>query len=91
MSEYDRALVLFEQTHPLELDKNISEALAAVVDACDRAGKPAGIGVYEPAFDPAACQTQIEAGFRLLLAGGDEYFLTESCRKILQPLGKSVA
>ena len=66
-------------------------ALAAVVDACDRAGKPAGIGVYEPAFDPAACQTQIEAGFRLLLAGGDEYFLTESCRKILQPLGKSVA
>ena len=32
LSEYDRALVLFEQTQPLELDKNISEALAAVVE-----------------------------------------------------------
>ena len=64
-------------------------ALAAVVGACDRAGKAAGIGVYEPAFDPASCQRQIEAGFRLLLAGGDEYFLTEACRKVLEPLGKS--
>ena len=61
-------------------------ALAAVVDACDGAGKAAGIGVYEPAFDPASCQRQIDAGFRLLLVGGDEYFLTEACRQVLAPL-----
>ncbi|MCZ6677961.1 MAG: aldolase/citrate lyase family protein [Candidatus Poribacteria bacterium] len=62
------------------------EATQTVLEASHRAGKPAGIGVYGSAFDPASTTRHIEAGFRLILVGGDEPFLTTACRLVLDNL-----
>jgi 2-keto-3-deoxy-L-rhamnonate aldolase RhmA len=58
-------------------------AIQTVLAAAHRAGKPAGAGVHGSAFDPASAVRQIDAGFRLLLVGGDEPFLTTACRLVL--------
>ena len=59
------------------------EAVETVLEASHRAGKPAGSGVYGPIFDPASVASQVQAGFRFILAGGDEPFLTSACRLVL--------
>lgn len=65
-------------------------ATQTVLEAAHRAGKPAGMGVYGSAFDPASTIRHIEAGFRLILVGGDEPFLTTSCRLVLDNLSSLV-
>ena len=62
------------------------EALQKVLEASRRVGKPAGTGVYGSFLDPATATRQIEAGFRLLLVGGDEPFLATTCRLVLDQL-----
>jgi len=54
-----------------------------VLEASRGVDKPAGIGVYGSAFDPASTLRHIQAGFRRVLVGGDEPFLTTTCRLVL--------
>jgi 4-hydroxy-2-oxoheptanedioate aldolase len=58
------------------------DAQAKVAEAAARAGKPAGLGIYRPAFDPQSLQSAIDAGFRTILIGGDEPFLVAGCQEM---------
>ena len=60
------------------------DAQAKLADAARRSGKPAGIGVYRPAFEAPSLQRAIDDGFSLILAGGDEPFLTVGCQQLAQ-------
>lgn len=72
---------------PLDMEHpRMQEAIGTVAQAARRRGKPAGIGVYGDVFDVASFQRQIDAGFRLLLAGGDEWMLAAACRKVIDNL-----
>ncbi|MBI2506052.1 MAG: hypothetical protein HYW07_22790 [Candidatus Latescibacteria bacterium] len=64
------------------------QALDAVLVAARRTGKPAGIGVYGPVFEAGLATELVERGFRLLLAGGDEWILGSGCRLVLDQLHK---
>ena len=65
---------------PFEFESEVfQEAQARVAAAAAAAGKPAGLGVYRPAFEPASLQKALEDGFRALLVGGDEPFLATAC------------
>jgi hypothetical protein len=59
-----------------------------VLQAAQRAGKPAGIGVYGPVFEGKLAAELVQRGFRLLLAGGDEWILSGGCRLVLDQLSK---
>lgn len=59
------------------------DALAAVLEASRATGTPVGIGVQGSAFEAGFGRREVEAGFRLLLLGGDEWFLAHSCRTVL--------
>jgi 2-keto-3-deoxy-L-rhamnonate aldolase RhmA len=63
--------------------------MASVAAAARRAGKTAGNAVYGDWTDPAATRRQLDAGFNLLLVGGDEWMLSSGCRQLMQGL-KSV-
>ena len=60
------------------------DAQAKLADAARRSGKPGGIGVYRPAFEAQSLQRAIDDGFSLILAGGDEPFLTVGCQQLAQ-------
>ena len=62
------------------------QALGAVLKAAQNTGKPAGIGVYGPVFEAGLATELVEGGFRLLLAGGDEWILGSGCRLVLDQL-----
>jgi 4-hydroxy-2-oxoheptanedioate aldolase len=64
------------------------QALDQVLKAAARAGKPAGIGVYGPVFEAGLAAELVQRGFRLLLAGGDEWILGAGCELVLAQLGK---
>ena len=51
-----------------------------------RADKPAGGASYGSIFSEESYKKQIEASSRLSLAGGDEPFLAEACRHVLDKL-----
>jgi len=61
-------------------------ALDAVLAAARQTGKPAGIGVYGPVFEGKLAAELAARGFRLLLAGGDEWILGAGCRLVLDQL-----
>jgi 2-keto-3-deoxy-L-rhamnonate aldolase RhmA len=63
-------------------------ALDAVLEAAQRTGKPAGIGVYGPVFESTLAAALVARGFRLLLVGGDEWVLGAGCRLVLDQLSK---
>ncbi len=60
------------------------EAQAKLAAAAQRAGKPAGLGIYRPSFAPLSFQRAIDDGFSLLLAGGDEQILAAGCQQFAQ-------
>ncbi len=65
---------------PFEFESEAFQAAQAkVAAAAAAAGKPAGLGVYRPAFEPASLQRAVEEGFQALLVGGDEPFLAAAC------------
>ena len=70
---------------PFDYESQIfQDAQARLAAAAHRAGKPAGIGIYRPAFDPQSLQRAIDDGFSVLLAGGDEPFLGSGCSQMAQ-------
>ena len=70
---------------PFDYESSVfQDAQAELSEAARRANKPAGIGVYRPAFEPQSLQRAIDDGFSLLLAGGDEPFLTAGCQQLAQ-------
>ena len=64
------------------------QALDAVLEAAKGCKKPAGIGVYGPVFEAGLATELVERGFRLILAGGDEWILGSGCRMVLEQLQK---
>ena len=64
----------------------MQEAVQKVLKACERANKPAGIGVWGSFWDPASVTRHVEAGFRLIILGGDEPFLAGTCRRVLDQI-----
>lgn len=70
---------------PFDYESQVFQgAQAKLAAAAQRAGKPAGIGVYRPAFEPQSLQRAIDDGFSLILAGGDEPFLAAGCQQLAQ-------
>jgi 4-hydroxy-2-oxoheptanedioate aldolase len=68
---------------PLELEHpKLLAARQRLAEAGRRAGKPVGIGVPGDLADPANWRRIIDAGYRLLLAGGDEWYLADKCRQV---------
>ena len=68
---------------PFEFESDaFRDALARVAAAAEAAGKPAGLGVYRPAFEPESLQRAMDDGFRALLVGGDEPFLAAACELV---------
>ena len=65
---------------PFDFDNNFyRDAVSRVADAARACGKPAGIGVQGSPLDPGAGEREVADGFRLLLTGGDEWFLATAC------------
>ncbi len=64
------------------------QALDAVLAAAQRIGKPAGIGVYGPVFEAGLATELVERGFRLILAGGDQWILGAGAKLVLAQLSK---
>lgn len=65
------------------------DAIQTVLRAAQSHKKPAGIGMYGDFTDPDAIKRFIDQGFRLMLAGGDEWLLADGCRKIAQSYGEA--
>ncbi|MBI83949.1 MAG: 2-dehydro-3-deoxyglucarate aldolase [Planctomycetaceae bacterium] len=63
-------------------NSTFQDAEQQVRDAARRAGKPAGIGVYDSPFELNTLKRVTEAGYQAILVGGDELFLTHSCQQI---------
>ena len=69
---------------PLELEHpKLRNAVRTIVEAAQRAGKPAGLGVIGDVFDPGLIEKQVEAGFTFLLISGDEWLLSVAAKKLL--------
>lgn len=69
---------------PLQYEHpTVQGAIRRVSQAAARAGKAAGIGVYGDVFDAGSFERQVEAGFKLLLVGGDEWMLSACCQRVL--------
>ena len=64
-------------------DAAFLDALRVVVRAAEAAGIPAGIGVYGDVTKPETLKRCIDAGFRLLLAGGDEPTIKQGCDTVM--------
>lgn len=63
------------------------EAVRTVVAAAEAARKPPGTGIYGgDMFSPDTYKRFVDQGFKLLLAGGDEWMLTAGCRKLVECL-----
>jgi 4-hydroxy-2-oxoheptanedioate aldolase len=68
---------------PFEFDSEAFQtAQARVAEAAAQAGKPAGLGLYRDPFEPASLKRAVDEGFRALLAGGDEPYLTAGCQRL---------
>lgn len=59
------------------------DAIKTVTGAAENHGKPAGIGLYGDPTEPGLLQRFVDQGFRLLLVGGDEWFLTRACKAVM--------
>lgn len=59
----------------------VEAALERVLSAAHKAGKPAGVSFYPDNLP--LMQQRVEQGARLLLVGGDEWMLYESCKKMI--------
>ena len=74
---------------PFEFEsEGFQAAQSRVAAAAAAAGKPAGLGIYRPAFEPASLERAVEEGFRALLVGGDEPFLAGACERMAAVRGK---
>ncbi len=62
------------------------QAVQTCLQASRGLDKFAGIGIYSSAFDPAPTRGHIQTGFRLILVGGDEFFLNTECCLVLESL-----
>lgn len=64
------------------------EAQCKVAEAAQRAGKPAGTGLFGSPLEGAGATAKqlVDEGFRLLLAGGDEPFLGAACKLVTDSL-----
>ena len=69
--------------------KKFRDALKAVLKAAQSHGKPAGIGVYGNFSDPDTLKGFLDQGFRLLLAGGDEWIMAEGCKRLMDALDRA--
>ena len=65
------------------------DAIKTVLKAAESHKKPVGIGMYGDFTDPDAIKKFIDQGFRLMLAGGDEWLLADGCRRLSQAYGKA--
>lgn len=68
--------VPLDYAHP-----RVEAAVERVLVAAHKAGKPAGVSFY-PDHMPLM-QKRIEQGARVLMVGGDEWMLFESCKKVI--------
>lgn len=61
---------------PLDFEHpKFRDALTTVVKAAENAGKPAGIGMPGDPADPDGPKRFVDMGFRMILAGGEEFLL----------------
>ena len=65
------------------------DAIKTVLKAAENSKKPAGIGMYGDSTNPDDIKRFIDQGFRLMLAGGDEWLLADGCRGLAQAYGKA--
>jgi len=66
-----------QTSHP-----DISAACKAVIDACCRAGKSAGLHIVK--VSPKAIQEALDAGFTFIVLGADVVFLSEAAGNVLK-------
>ena len=59
----------------------VEAAVERVLSAAHKAGKPAGVSFYPDQMP--LMQKRIEQGARVLMVGGDEWMLYESCKKMI--------
>lgn len=69
--------VQLEYQHP-----KVEAAVERVLAAAQKAGKPSGVSFYPS--DLPFMRQRIEQGARVLLAGGDEWMLQETCQKMIE-------
>lgn len=69
--------VPLEYQHP-----KVETAVERVLAAAQKAGKPSGVSFYPS--DLPFMRQRIEQGARVLLAGGDEWMLQETCQKMIE-------
>lgn len=62
------------------------DAESKVVEAARKAGKPAGAAALGAMHDADFARREIDAGFRLLVVGGDEPILTDGARRLAEQL-----
>lgn len=74
---------------PMQFDHpRFKEAIQAVIKAGLASGKPMGTSIYGgDMFDPLTYQKFVDQGFTLLLVGGDEWMLTDACRRMGDCIG----
>jgi 2-keto-3-deoxy-L-rhamnonate aldolase RhmA len=73
--------------HPLDLEHAaVQQAMDTVAKAGKRAGKASGNAVYGDWMTPQATQRQLDAGFKVLLLGGDEWMLSGGCTRLTKTL-----
>jgi len=67
----------------------VEEAVEKIVNASKRAGKPACSCVYGgDLLNPDIYKKRIDQGFQVLLIGGDEWMLADSCKKVINCISK---
>jgi len=71
---------------PMQFDHpKFRQAELEVVRAARAAGKPLGTAVYGgDMHDPDTYRRFLDKGFRLLLVGGDEWLLSDACRRLVE-------
>lgn len=73
---------------PLDFEHpKFQDAITTVLKAADNAKKPAGIGIYADPTDPDGPKRFVDMGFRMLLAGGEEFLLARGLSLIQKSFG----
>lgn len=70
---------------PFEFENpKFKDAIKTIIKAGQDAGKPLGTAIYGgDAFEKDTYQKFIDQGFTLLLIGGDEWMLSDCCKKLM--------
>ena len=70
-------------------DKKFVDAVNRVLKAAEYAKKPPGIHVYGDFQRPETLKRFIDMGFKLLLAGGDEWILARGCKGLMDTVDRA--